>query len=46
LTSIYAAHIAIEDNEVFPAAAQILSKDDISEIGLEMMARRSPRDRM
>ena len=43
LTSMYAAHIAVEDNEVFPAAAQILSKDDISEVGQEMMARRSSR---
>jgi hemerythrin-like domain-containing protein len=41
LNSMYAAHIAIEDNEVFPAAAQILSKNDITEIGREMMARRS-----
>jgi hemerythrin-like domain-containing protein len=43
LTSMYTTHIAVEDNEVFPAAAQILSKDDIGEIGQEMMARRSPR---
>jgi hemerythrin-like domain-containing protein len=41
LNSMYAAHIAVEDNEVFPAAAQILSKNDITEIGREMMARRS-----
>src|SRR5262245_53181747 len=44
LTSMYAAHIAVEDHEIFPAAAQILSKDEISEIGQEMLARRSPRD--
>jgi len=43
MTSMYAAHIAIEDNQVFSAAAEILSKDDIREIGLEMMGRRSPR---
>src|SRR5262249_7587162 len=41
LTVMYAAHIAVEDNQVFPAAAQILSTDDVSEIGQEMMARRS-----
>jgi hypothetical protein len=40
---VYAAHIAAEDNEVFPAAAQILSKNDIAEIGREMMARRPSR---
>jgi len=43
LNSMYAAHIAVEDNEVFLAAAQILSENDITEIGREMMARRSSR---
>jgi hemerythrin-like domain-containing protein len=43
LTTMYAAHIAVEDHQVFPAAAEILSKDDIREIGQEMMARRSSR---
>ena len=43
LNSVYPAHIAVEDNEVFPAAAQILSKNDITEIAREMMARRPSR---
>ena len=43
LTAMYDAHIALEDNQVFPAAAQILSKEDIREIGQEMLARRSLR---
>ena len=40
LNCMYAAHIDVEDREVFPAAAQLLSKDDLTEIGREMMARR------
>jgi hemerythrin-like domain-containing protein len=43
LNTLYAAHIAIEDREVFPAAARILSPSDIHEIGREMAARRSIR---
>jgi len=43
LNTLYAAHIAIEDREVFPVAARILSPSDIHEIGREMAARRSIR---
>ncbi len=40
LQHIYGAHIAVEDDELFPAAARILSKADIREIGREMAKRR------
>jgi hemerythrin-like domain-containing protein len=40
LQGIYAAHIAIEDRELFPAAARLLSKDQLREIGREMAERR------
>jgi hemerythrin-like domain-containing protein len=43
LNTLYAAHIALEDREVFPAAARILSPSDIHEIGREMAVRRSIR---
>ena len=43
LNALYAAHIAHEDREVFPAAARILSASDIEAIGREMAARRSIR---
>jgi hypothetical protein len=43
LNTMYAAHIALEDREVFPAAARILSPSDIHEIGREMAVRRSIR---
>jgi len=42
LTEIYAGHIAVEDRQVFPAAARILSADDLRHIGCEMAARRAP----
>jgi hemerythrin-like domain-containing protein len=41
LQAIYTQHIAIEDRDVFPAAASVLSAADISEIGREMAARRA-----
>lgn len=44
LNTLYAAHIAAEDRQVFPAAARLLSPADIHEIGREMAARRSVRD--
>jgi hemerythrin-like domain-containing protein len=40
LDLIYREHIAIEDHEVFPAAARLLGANDLREIGREMMARR------
>lgn len=40
LHALYANHIAVEDAEVFPAAARLLSTTDIREIGREMAARR------
>ena len=45
LADLYRAHIAIEDTEVFPLAAEVLSVLDRQEIGGEMAVRRglSPR---
>ena len=40
LGALYAAHIAIEDHELFPAAARVLSAEAISRIGSEMAVRR------
>jgi hemerythrin-like domain-containing protein len=41
LRDLYRHHIAIEDNEVFPAAAAVLSAADCQAIGSEMASRRS-----
>ena len=41
LESIYREHITIEDRELFPAAARLLSVGQLEEIGREMAARRS-----
>lgn len=41
LHGIYEQHIAVEDREVFPAAARLLSATDVREIGREMAARRT-----
>jgi hemerythrin-like domain-containing protein len=41
LQALYARHIAVEDQHLFPAAARILSADDLRHIGREMAARRS-----
>jgi len=41
LTDLYARHIEIEDRELFPAAARLLSARDIQAIGREMAERRS-----
>jgi hemerythrin-like domain-containing protein len=41
LQSIYREHITIEDRELFPAAAWLLSPGQLKEIGREMAARRS-----
>jgi hemerythrin-like domain-containing protein len=40
LQAIYRAHIAIEDLELFPAAARALTPVDIASIGAEMARRR------
>ncbi len=40
LQSIYRDHIAIEDTQLFPVAAQLLSSDELRDIGREMAARR------
>lgn len=41
LRNLYQAHIAIEDNTVFPKAAQLLDKRAIEAIGQEFRARRT-----
>lgn len=41
LQAIYRRHIAIEDRELFPAAAYLLSSQQLLDIGREMAARRS-----
>jgi hemerythrin-like domain-containing protein len=41
LRAIYERHIAIEDHQLFPAAAAALSPDDLRAVGREMAARRS-----
>jgi hemerythrin-like domain-containing protein len=43
LERIYERHIAVEDRELFPAAARVLSASGLREIGREMRARRSIR---
>ena len=43
LQSLYAAHIAVEDHEVFPVAARVLDRAQIDSIGGEMAARRNVR---
>ncbi|RPJ78488.1 MAG: hemerythrin domain-containing protein, partial [Acidobacteria bacterium] len=40
LQAIYRRHIAIEDQDLFPAAARLLDASTIHEIGREMAARR------
>ena len=41
LHSTYEKHIAVEDNEVFPLAGQILSSAELALVGREMATRRS-----
>jgi hemerythrin-like domain-containing protein len=41
LQTLYEAHIDVEDRQLFPAAARILSAEDVRAIGGEMAARRS-----
>jgi hemerythrin-like domain-containing protein len=40
LSNLYLRHIAIEDQEVFPAAARLLSRADREAVGAEMASRR------
>jgi hemerythrin-like domain-containing protein len=40
LRALYTAHIAIEDQELFPLAAQVLPEQELAEVGQEMAARR------
>ncbi|HET7617456.1 MAG TPA: hemerythrin domain-containing protein [Vicinamibacterales bacterium] len=40
LRQLYAAHIRVEDDELFPAAARVLGAADLAEIGREMATRR------
>lgn len=40
LQTIYKEHILVEDAELFPVAARILSKQDLVEVGREMVGRR------
>jgi hemerythrin-like domain-containing protein len=40
LRAFYAAHIAVEDNELFPLAEQVLTEDTVETLGREMAARR------
>jgi hemerythrin-like domain-containing protein len=43
LQALYQRHIAVEDQELFPAAARVLDDDQIGQIGREMAARRGVR---
>ena len=43
LQLLYRSHIAVEDYQLFPAAARILSATDLESIGHEMATRRSVR---
>jgi hemerythrin-like domain-containing protein len=45
LRALYRQHIAVEDQELFPAAARVLNADQIGQIGREMAARRGVRAR-
>ncbi len=40
LSAAYASHIGVEDGYVFVVAAQVLSADDLRDIGQEMLRRR------
>jgi hemerythrin-like domain-containing protein len=40
LQSIYARHIAVEDNDIFPLAKQVLGSNALNDVGREMAARR------
>lgn len=40
LQAIYKEHIGVEDRDLFPAAARLLSSGQLIEVGIEMAARR------
>ncbi len=40
LRGMYAHHIALEDNELFPLAARVLDSGQLHEVGMEMAQRR------
>jgi hemerythrin-like domain-containing protein len=40
LTSLYGAHIAFEENQVFPEARRVLNKDELEKMGRHMASRR------
>ena len=40
LSELYEHHLAVEDAEIFPVAAALLSADDKTELGQEMAKRR------
>jgi len=42
LTEMYAHHISLEDNQIFPAAARALGAGELAEVGREMKTRRIP----
>ena len=42
LQAIYQEHIDLEDRELFPTAARLLSSGQLAEVGREMAARRAP----
>ena len=43
LTALYRRHIAVEDQELFPAAARLLGAAELRQIGREMASRRQVR---
>ena len=43
LRELYRRHIAVEDNEVFPLAARVLTRDQVDQVGKEMAQRRGLR---
>jgi hemerythrin-like domain-containing protein len=43
LRTLYQRHIAVEDQDLFPAAAHLLNQDQIGQIGREMARRRGIR---
>jgi hemerythrin-like domain-containing protein len=42
LKALYAAHIAVEDRELFPTAGRLLPQDELIAVGREMADRRRP----
>jgi hypothetical protein len=42
LCTLYTSHLAMEDQELFPIAARVLTESDVRQIGLEMATRRFP----